>query len=158
MTFDGYSPIHDPAQVHGAGHYRAADDIEWPSSCNMDSNTQPAQKSLGWSRGMRRSVVIAGLGATLSIGSWFLFRNGPAETQHPNWQHVASAAKASTDDAHQVIHVASSGTTQASSSLEVSRADINPKPCFKYGWLCCAMIWWLRLPRCNRLRVCRVLP
>lgn len=65
----------------------------------------------------------AALIAAVLVGGWFYLGSSP-EKQHENWKHVAAAARASTDDAQQLVRVEASDTTETS-FLEVSAADIN---------------------------------
>ena len=67
----------------------------------------------------------AALIAAVLTGGWFYLGGGSAEKQHENWQHVAAAAKASTDDAQQLIRLDASGVATENAALEVSSADMN---------------------------------
>ena len=127
---DGMSPIPDPLRPQGAGHYRADDDIELPA---LDDSTSKAVDAGQWSsgshphesNGLKSLLGAAALIGAVVVGGWFYMGGGSAEKQHENWQHVAAAAKASTDDAQQLIRLDASGASAESATLEVSSSDIN---------------------------------
>ena len=128
---DGMSPRPDRSQPQGAGHYRADDDIELPPIHDADSAIpSPEHWSTGPTSTRKPAGVTAMLGtaalmAAVLTGGWFYLGGGSAEKQHENWQHVAAAAKASTDDAQQLIRLDASGVSTENAALEVSSADMN---------------------------------
>lgn len=128
---NGMSPKPDPLRPQGAGHYRADDDIELPP---LDESNSQAVGATQWSSGSTPPRKSGGLGSILGaasliaaivVGGWFYVGGSSAEKQHENWQHVAAAAKASNDNAQQLVRLDSSGVSAATSSLELSAADVN---------------------------------
>ncbi|MCA9217921.1 MAG: hypothetical protein KDB27_32850 [Planctomycetales bacterium] len=128
---DGMSPKPDPSRPQGAGHYRADDDIELPPLDDSNSNAADSEQ---WASGAPPSHKSGGLGLILGaaaligaivVGGWFYMGGGSAEKQHENWQHVAAAARVSNDSAQQLVRLDSSGVSAATSSLELSAADVN---------------------------------
>lgn len=70
--------------------------------------------------------MAAGLIAALAIGNWFWQRNHPAESSHPNWNHVAAAGNASTSQrTNVVIQRNVAGTTRKSPSVQLTLADVD---------------------------------
>ena len=128
---DGMSPTPDPGLPTGAGHYRADDDIELPPLTDAEASKSESDQ---WSSPSSATGKTGGIGSVLGaaaligaiiVGGWFYMDGGSAERQHQNWQHVAAAAQASTDEAQQLIRVDASGNSAESSVLEVSSADVN---------------------------------
>lgn len=128
---DGMSPLPNSRGPQGAGHYRADDDIELPPLDESKSNAADAEQ---WSSGPTPPHKSAGFGSILGaaaliggvvVGGWFYMGGGSAEKQHEKWQYVSTAAKASNDNAQQLVRLDSSGASAATSSLELSAADIN---------------------------------
>lgn len=113
----------------------AADDIDLPPlppSVTTEKSVlgggvpdTPARQRTG--RKLAPLLMTAGLIATLSIANWFWQRHHPAEASHPNWNHVAAAANASTSQRTTVViqrNVA--GTTRKSPSVQLTLADADP--------------------------------
>lgn len=128
---NGMSPTPDPSRPQGTGHYRADDDIELPpiqeSSSSKAESDQWSNPSTEKPSRVASIIGVAALIGAVLFSGWFYMGMGDAsaEKQHENWQHVAAAAKASTDDAQQLIHLDASGASTQSASLEVSSADMN---------------------------------
>ena len=127
---DGMSPTPDHQRPPGGGHYRADDDIDLPpisdaaSQRDSDqwSSSAPAATKSGGIASLLGTVVIIG---AILVGGWYFVGRSSAEKQHENWQHVDAAAKASSDNAHQLIRLDASGVLAASASLELSATDVN---------------------------------
>ena len=129
---DGMSPLPNSQGPQGTGHYRADDDIELPPLAEAEALKGDADQQLRpigapAKQTARISSVLGGVAlvGALLFGGWFYFGGDSAEKQHENWQHVAAAARASTDDVQQLIQVDPSGNSSASAALGVSSADIN---------------------------------
>ncbi len=90
-----------------------SDDL-WPSQ-EVDSPRPPTAKKWLWGWALGGAAMIAGL--------WL--QQAGAEQRHENWQHVAAASNASTDFAHQFIHLDGAGNAQTVRSLTVTGADRN---------------------------------
>ncbi len=126
------SPNPDSPKPEGTAHYQAEDDIELPpilegqseGSNRADNRTSSALTAS--SKRFKKAIGAAFVMGAVAIGGFFFAsQGGSLEKQHENWQHVAAAAKASTDDAQQLIHLDASGASAQSASLEVSSADMN---------------------------------
>ena len=123
------SPIPDPSQPQGEGHYRAEDDIELPPMPESeDAGAAPTawshdegggRKSKGFSSLLGAAVLI---GAVV-VGGWYVMRSGSAEKEHPNWRHVSAAADASGAGASQLVHLSAAGSSQVLPAIELSAAD-----------------------------------
>ena len=93
-------------------------DTEGSSVIPAGQQKAPQQTSPLW--------MAAGLIAALAVGAWLWQRNQPAETAHPNWQHVAAAADASSaQGTNVVIQRDLAGAARQSASVELSLTDAD---------------------------------
>ena len=107
------------------GHYHAADDIELPPvGDGNDSAEANAPEIASPKNGIRSLLGSVLLLAAVCAGGRFLWGGG-SESEHPNWQHVATATDASTDNANATVQVAKSGDTQISKTVETSSMDAD---------------------------------
>ncbi len=103
---------HDDLMIPPADE--ALSDDLWPSR-EVDAPRPSTAKHWLWGLALGGAAIIAGL--------WL--QQGGAEQRHENWQHVAAAANASTDFAHQLIRFDGAGNAQTVRSLTVTGADRN---------------------------------
>ena len=125
------SPIPKSEQL-GMAHYQADDDIELPpmpdgepvpSSGSDWSQPRTADRSGGSS--LAKSLgTLALLGAVI-VGGWFNMFGASAEQKHENWQHVAAAAKASTETTSQLVQIDTSNASTVVPSIVVTSSDAD---------------------------------
>ena len=125
------SPVPDSPRPDGTGHYRADDDIELPP---MPETESASAESPGWPTGRggeKKRIGISSILGTaavigaLLVGGWYVTQGGSAEKQHPNWQHVTAAAKASDGVTNQLTHLDKAGNTQVLPAIQVTAADAD---------------------------------
>ena len=130
MPDHDFTPMPDSPQPQGAGHYRADDDIELPSTRDEAGTAGTA----GWPDNARSDIKPTGFSPLLGgavllaaalVGGWFLMPAGSTESAHPNWKHVATAAEASDDNGTQLVHLNQAGNAEVLPSLELSRSDLK---------------------------------
>ena len=80
-----------------------------------------AQRFGGWKR-LLGGVVVAG---GVLVGGLGLLSDSSDESEHPNWQHVATATEASTDGSSHLVHVGADGSSQTIRTLELTSADAD---------------------------------
>lgn len=128
------SPIPSGSRPQLGARHIASDDIDLPPLPPSAAKENPvaaggvpdtpARQRTG--KKLAPLWMAAGLVAALAIGNWLWQRNHPAETSHPNWNHVAAAANASTSQrTNVVIQRDSAGATRGSQSVELSLADAD---------------------------------
>lgn len=121
-----------PTRGAGARHI-SADDLELPplpgSSTESGSAAAEEIDKGSTARLPRRAfaplLIAAGLVTALALGSW-LWRGGPAETNHPNWRPVAAAAQASAEQgASVVVQRELGGTLRQATAVRMSFGDVD---------------------------------
>lgn len=121
------SPIPEPLRPKPSHESYDGQDIELPPETpdrpptdRWVTSNQPERKrnSNNW------LGTIALLGALVAAG-FYTWGGGSTEKQHPNWQHVAAATKASSDSSSQLVTSAANGTAQLVNSVSLSQADLN---------------------------------
>jgi hypothetical protein len=129
------SPVPKQPGPSSGGHYRDDDDIELPpmpgesagESSSWDGGT-PTKGAQGTDRkpaGLTSWLASAAIAGAILVGGWMYVRGGPAETEHPNWQHVSAAEEASADGVNYVTHTDGGGAAQVVQTVEVSSRDRN---------------------------------